>query len=47
MLRNSGSLSLPCSRLGVQVVVDNNTIDNILRERGGILPRAPCVDKGL
>ena len=31
MLRNSGGLSLPHGRLGVQIVVDNHTIDDSLR----------------
>ena len=34
MLRNSGGLSLLHGRLGVQVVVDNHTIDNSLRAEG-------------
>ena len=34
MLRNSGGLSLPRGRLGVQVVVDNHTIDDSLWSRG-------------
>ena len=34
MLRNSGGLSLPRGRLGVQGVVDNHTIDDSLRREG-------------
>ena len=34
MLRNSGSLSLLRGRLGVQVVVDNHTIDDSLAAHG-------------
>ena len=34
MLRNSGGLSLSRDRLGVQVVVDNHTIDDSLRREG-------------
>ena len=34
MLCNSGGLSLLCGRLGVQVVVDNHTIDDSLRREG-------------
>ena len=34
MLRNSGGLSLLHGRLGVQVVVDNHTIDDSLRAEG-------------
>ena len=34
MLRNSGGLSLLRGRLGVQVVVDNPTIDDSLRAEG-------------
>ena len=34
MLRNSGGLSLLRGRLGVQVVVDNHTIDDRLRAEG-------------
>ena len=34
MLRNSGGLSLLCGRLGVQVVVDNHTIDDSLCREG-------------
>ena len=34
MLRNSGGLSLLRGRLGVQVVVDNHTIDDNLRGEG-------------
>ena len=47
MPRDSGSLSLLRGCLGVQVVVDKHTPQ--LRasvERGGMLPRGPCVDKG-
>ena len=34
MLRNSGGLSLLRGRLGVQVVVDNHTIDDSLWSHG-------------
>ena len=34
MLRNSGGLSLVQGRLGVQVVVDNHTIDDSLAAHG-------------
>ena len=34
MLRNSGGLSLLWGRLGVQVVVDNHTIDDSLWSHG-------------
>ena len=34
MLRHSGGLSLLCGCLGVQVVVDNHTIDDSLRAEG-------------
>ena len=34
MLRNSGGLSLLRGRLGVQVVVDNHTIDDSLAAHG-------------
>ena len=34
MLRNSGGLSLLRGRLGVQVVVDNHTIDDSLHAEG-------------
>ena len=34
MLRNSGGLSLLQGRLGVQVVVDNHTIDDSLAAHG-------------
>ena len=34
MMRNSGGLTLLCGRLGVQVVVDNHTIDDSLHREG-------------
>ena len=36
MLRNRGGLSLLRGRLGVQVVVDNHTIDDSLRREGWV-----------
>ena len=43
MLRNSGGLSLLRGRLGVQVVVDNHTIDDSLRREGwDVTKRSMC-----
>ena len=43
MLRNSGALSLLRGRLGVQVVVDNHTIDDSLHAQGwDVTKRSMC-----
>ena len=46
MLCNSGGLSFLRGCLGVQVVVDNHTIDDNLRREGRDVTRGLRVDKG-
>ena len=46
MLRNSGGLSLLRGRLGVQVVVDNHTIDDSLRGEGWDVTKRSMRGKG-
>ena len=47
MLRNSEGLSLLRGRLGVQVVVDNHTIDDSLRREGWDLGQEPVTVRHL
>ena len=46
MLRKNGGLSLLQGKLGLQVVVDNYTIDEVCAARDGIPPSGACAAKG-